>query len=473
MRPSRSAPGRRAAGPRPLAPVRGRRAAALVLAAAILLFLASAAAADRPTVSFTASPAVPNIGQTVTFSGTVTDADDTITSVAWAFGDGASSTGTSTTASHAYATAGTKTVTMTVTNSANQTTTATGSVRVNAPPTARIVFSTVNPRPGQALDVPLSGQQVAFAGTTSSDPEGPIAAYSWDLNGDGTFGDATGPGALATYATAGEKTVQLRVTDSDGATNVATVTFRVNRPPVAAFTFSPQNPASGAVVHFTSTSTDPDGPQDIVALDWDLNGDGNYGDASGPAASSTFGPGAHAVGLRVTDSGGAMAFAEETVTVPGAGASATGTTAGASARAAGSTGASGGAAGRPGASKQGATGLALLQGVRVEIAGTVTAAGTRITRLVVVAPRGAVVTARCHGGRCRLHTVRLRVGTVPLHVRRFERSLRAGARVSIVVSRRGFVGRTAVFTIRRGRPPLRRDACMLPGARASSRCPGA
>ena len=129
MRPSQSAPGRRAVGPRPLAPVRGRRAAALVLAAAILLFLASAAAADPPTASFTASPAVPTIGEAVTFSGTVADADDTITSVAWNFGDGASSTGASTTASHAYATAGVKTVTMTATNSAGQLTTATGSVR--------------------------------------------------------------------------------------------------------------------------------------------------------------------------------------------------------------------------------------------------------------------------------------------------------------------------------------------------------
>jgi PKD repeat protein len=461
VRPSQSAPGRRAVGPRPLAPVRGRRAAALVLAAAILLFLASAAAADPPTASFTASPAVPTIGEAVTFSGTVADADDTITSVAWNFGDGASSTGASTTASHAYATAGVKTVTMTATNSAGQQTTATGSVRVNAPPTARIVFSTVNPRPGQALDVPLTGQQVAFAGTTSSDPEGPIAAYSWDLDGDGTFGDATGPAAVATYTTAGEKTVHLRVTDGDGATNVATVTFRVNRPPVAGFTFSPQSPASGAVVHFTSTATDPDGPQDIVALDWDLNGDGNYGDASGPATSATFGPGTHDVGLRVTDSGGATAFAEETVTVPG-GSSATG-----SAASAGSAGGSG----TSGSSAHGSSALQVLTGVRVEIAGTVTAAGTRITRLVVVAPRGALVTAGCRDGRCRLHTVRLRVGRGPLHVRRFERSLRAGARLSIVVSRHGFVGRTAVFTIRRGRPPLRRDACMLPGARSSSRCP--
>jgi PKD domain-containing protein len=156
-------------------------------------------------VGFSAAPTVPTIGQPVTFTGTATDADDTITSVTWNLGDGASSAGTSTTASHAYATPGVKTVTMSATNSAGQTTTATGSVRVNAPPTARIVFSAVNARPGQALDVPLVGQQVAFAGTTSSDPEGPIAAYSWDLDGNGTFGDATGPGAVATYATAGEK----------------------------------------------------------------------------------------------------------------------------------------------------------------------------------------------------------------------------------------------------------------------------
>jgi PKD repeat protein len=464
VRSSQSAPGRRAAGPRLRALVRRRRAWALVLAAGILLFLVSAAAADPPTVGFSASPTVPTVGQAVTFTGTATDADDTITSVTWNFGDGASTAGTSTSASHAYATPGVKTVTMSATNSAGQTTTAGGSVRVNAPPTARIVFSTVNARPGQALDVPLVGQQVAFAGTTSSDPEGPIAAYSWDLGGNGTFGDATGPGAVATYTTAGDKTVHLRVTDGDGATDVATVTFRVNRPPVAGFTFSPQSPASGATVHFTSTATDPDGASDIVALDWDLNGDGNYGDASGPAASTTFGPGTHAVGLRVTDSGGATAFAEETVTVPGggSGSSASGSSAGA--------GSSDGSA-SSGSSRPGSAALPVLQGVRVEIAGTVTAEGTRITRLVVVAPRGALVTAGCRGGRCRLHTVRLRVGRTPLHVRRFERSLRSGARLTVVVSRRGFVGRTAVFTIRSGKPPLRRDACMLPGARSSSRCP--
>ena len=53
----------------------------------------------------------------------------------------------------------------------------------NQPPTAVI---TANPTNGP---VPLT---VSFDGTGSSDPEGKPLSYSWDLNGDGTFGDATG-----------------------------------------------------------------------------------------------------------------------------------------------------------------------------------------------------------------------------------------------------------------------------------------
>ena len=37
---------------------------------------------------------------------------------------------------------------------------------------------------------------VSFDGTGSTDPEGHALSYSWDLDGDGTFGDATGPTAV-------------------------------------------------------------------------------------------------------------------------------------------------------------------------------------------------------------------------------------------------------------------------------------
>ena len=85
----------------------------------------------------------------------------------------------------------------------------------NQPPTAVI---TANPTNGPA---PLT---VSFDGTGSSDPEGKPLSYSWDLNGDGTFGDATGSTASYTYTTAGVYHPSLRVTDDQGASDTASVT---------------------------------------------------------------------------------------------------------------------------------------------------------------------------------------------------------------------------------------------------------
>ena len=95
----------------------------------------------------------------------------------------------------------------------------------NQPPTARI---SANPTSGAA---PLT---VAFDGSGSTDPEGRPLTYSWDLNGDGTFGDATTPTASYTYTSSGTYTASLQVTDDRGATNTASVTITVgNTAPVA------------------------------------------------------------------------------------------------------------------------------------------------------------------------------------------------------------------------------------------------
>ena len=66
----------------------------------------------------------------------------------------------------------------------------------NQAPVARI---SATPTSGP---VPLA---VSFDGRGSSDPDAgdTIASWSWDLNGDGAFGDATGATATYTYTTPG------------------------------------------------------------------------------------------------------------------------------------------------------------------------------------------------------------------------------------------------------------------------------
>jgi hypothetical protein len=58
-----------------------------------------------------------------------------------------------------------------------------------------------------------------------------------------------------------------------------------------------------------------------------------------------------------------------------------------------------------------------------------------------------------------------------VHALPFERhELRAGARMVVSVTRRGYVGKRTVIVVRQGRPPSRRDACLFPGSRIARAC---
>jgi PKD domain-containing protein len=94
-----------------------------------------------PTASFTFSPAnnpptAPRAGSPVSFTGTASDADGTIVSWKWEFGDNTSQTGTGAApaASHAYANAGKYDARLTVTDNRGTTyTTASQPVKVSGP----------------------------------------------------------------------------------------------------------------------------------------------------------------------------------------------------------------------------------------------------------------------------------------------------------------------------------------------------
>jgi len=85
----------------------------------------------------------------------------------------------------------------------------------NAPPTAAFSFSPSSP---------VTGSPVSFDASGSSDPDGDPLTYAWDFDGVGT---ATGVSPAFTFATGGDKTVTLTVTDPAGASDATSRTVSV------------------------------------------------------------------------------------------------------------------------------------------------------------------------------------------------------------------------------------------------------
>ncbi len=251
------------------------------------------AANQAPTANFTFSCS----GLSCSFTSTSSDPDGSIAGYSWNFGDATTSTAQN--PSHTYAAGGSYTVTLQVTdNQGAQSTTTSKTVTVtppNQPPTANFTFS-------------CSALTCSFT-STSSDPDGSVASYSWNF-GDATTSTAQNPSH--TYAAGGSYTVTLQVTDNQGAqstTTSKTVTVTApNQPPTANFTSS----CSALSCNFTSTSSDPDGS--IASYSWTF-GDGGTSTAQNPSHSYTA-AGSYTVSLRVTDNQGAQSTTtSKTVTV--------------------------------------------------------------------------------------------------------------------------------------------------------------
>jgi hypothetical protein len=105
----------------------------------------------------------------------------------------------------------------------------------------------------------------------------------------------------------------------------------------------------------------------------------------------------------------------------------------------------------------------------VRITSTGTQSGVKLTLLSVLASPGAQVTVQCRGRRCplKLQTVKVQSHVAKskkrtsgsVEFRRFERSLAAGVILEIRVSKAGVMGKYTRFAVRRGKLPLRFDAC--------------
>ena len=136
----------------------------------------------------------------------------------------------------------------------------------NQSPTARVVATP----PSGAL--PLT---VAFDGRQSSDPDpGETLTYAWDLDGDGQFDDSTSAQPTFTYTQAGRYGVSLKVTDSQGAIGIATVTVTAGNMAPAAVINQPaagDKWSVGSTVTFSGTGTDnEDGTLPASRMSWSL-----------------------------------------------------------------------------------------------------------------------------------------------------------------------------------------------------------
>lgn len=407
---------------------------------------------------FSVSPSSPMAGESVTFKSRSTG---NVADEAWDFDDDGSIDAHGSTATWTYDTPGRYKARLRVTDSSGNTSTASKSIDVTSPnpsPHASFSFSPSNPTPGATVDLR----------SKSDDPNGDIVEESWDLNGDGQFGDATGSTAQTTFATAGKYDVGLRVTDATGNIDTTTKTVKVEGP-AAMFTFSPATPVTGETVTFTAA----DGT--VRKLSWDLNGDGKFDDAKGATATWTYTkPGNVTISLEAKDDHGKKATSFQTVQIYAPGTVPVPPGPPPAPPPPGGTGKSGpGSGGSPGGQRQTLRPPLLAPFPVIRIRGRIFRGSSSVDILSVLAPRGATIHVRCRGRGCPRRTLRLRARSSrrAQRVHAFERRLPAGVVLEIRVTKSGRIGKYTRFVIRAGAAPSRRDMCVGPTSRSPVRCP--
>jgi glucose/arabinose dehydrogenase/PKD repeat protein len=135
----------------------------------------------------------------------------------------------------------------------------------NRPPQARLRSDATSG------SLPLT---VHFDAGESTDPDGDVLAYQWDLDGDGAFDDATGVTAQRTFTDMSPQTVRVLVSDTLGASSTAQVVVTPGNTAPAVQIDAPLGTLrwrAGDTVSFSASANDAeDGPLPASAFDWQL-----------------------------------------------------------------------------------------------------------------------------------------------------------------------------------------------------------
>jgi len=238
-----------------------------------------------PVAGFTFAPSEGNAPLAIQFNDT---SAGNVTEWSWNFGDG--NTSTDRNPVHTYAVAGVYTVSLNASNIYGyNVSTVTDTVQVLSAPVANFTYA-----PGEG-NAPLT---VQFNDTSAGD----VTAWVWNF-GDGQT--STEQNATHIYPDAGTYTVSLNASNAYGS-NVFTVTDAVVllAPPIAGFTFSPEEGNAPLTVTFIDASSG-----NVTAWSWDF-GDGNTSTAQN-ATHIYAAAGTYTVSLNASN---AYGYNESTVT---------------------------------------------------------------------------------------------------------------------------------------------------------------
>ncbi|MBI4681978.1 MAG: PKD domain-containing protein, partial [Nitrospirae bacterium] len=149
------------------------------------------------------------------------------------------------------------------------------------------------------------GQPIILNGSGSTDLDGTIEIYEWDIDNDGIFDySSSSPTQSHSYNQQGIYTVKLRVTDDAGATHEDLTTANISdSSPTADFSGTPVTGAESLTVNFTNNSAGNDQP---LSYEWDFDNNGTVDSTIQNPSYVYNDSGIYTVKLTVTDSDGSL-----------------------------------------------------------------------------------------------------------------------------------------------------------------------
>jgi len=184
----------------------------------------------------------------------------------------------------------------------------------NTLPLAHFTTYTLSSTGARLVVQPRTNDRVWFDASESSDHNGRVVKYEWDWQSDGSYDASSKDPVIGhMFTTPGTHKVTLQVTDDKGGTATVSKTLTVDekQPPTAQFTYTPVSPTVLDTMHFTDTSSDPDGR--VTSWEWEF-GDGSTSSEQNPTHHYTQKK-MYTVSLTVTDNDDLTATVTKQITV--------------------------------------------------------------------------------------------------------------------------------------------------------------